>query len=60
MEPLEAVSLHGRVDAEVIEALTALGYSIVEAQSSIAIPGKTREGDAEARFAESVYSFLAR
>lgn len=57
MEPLEAVSRMGEVDAEVMEALTALGYSIVEAQSALQSLGKDEEGDAEARLRKALQFF---
>jgi len=57
MEPLEAVSRMGEVDAEVMEALTALGYSIVEAQSALQSLGKDEEDDAEARLRKALQFF---
>ncbi len=49
LEPLEAASRMDEVDAEVMEALTALGYSIVEAQAALQSIGKDKETNAEER-----------
>ena len=57
MEPLEAVSRMDDVDAEVMEALTALGYSIVEAQAALQSLGKDEESDAEERLRKALQYF---
>lgn len=48
LEPLEAASRMDQVDTEVMEALTALGYSIVEAQAALQSIGKDADGEANA------------
>jgi Holliday junction DNA helicase RuvA len=47
---LEPVSMMSDTDAEVLAALTALGYSVVEAQAALqSIPRDTPQDDVEAR-----------
>ncbi len=49
LEPLEAAASMDNIDTEVLEALTGLGYSIVEAQAALqSIPSET-EKDVETR-----------
>ncbi len=58
LEPLEAASKMDDVDAEVMEALTALGYSIVEAQAALQSLGKGEEDtDAEERLRKALQYF---
>lgn len=58
LEPLEAVSKMDEIDAEVMEALTALGYSIVEAQTALQSLGKDdAEADAETRLRKALQYF---
>ena len=58
LEPLEAVSKMDEIDAEVMEALTALGYSIVEAQSALQSLSKDdQEADAETRLRKALQYF---
>jgi holliday junction DNA helicase RuvA len=58
LEPLEAASKMDEVDAEVMEALTALGYSIVEAQAALQSLGKGEEDtDAEERLRKALQYF---
>lgn len=57
LEPLEAISRLDEVDTEVIEALTALGYSVIEAQAAIQSLGKNEEGDAEERLRKALQFF---
>ncbi|MDY6866722.1 MAG: Holliday junction branch migration protein RuvA [Chloroflexota bacterium] len=58
LEPLEAASKMDDVDAEVMEALTALGYSIVEAQAALQSLGKREEDtDAEERLRKALQYF---
>lgn len=58
LEPLEAASKMDEVDAEVMEALTALGYSIVEAQAALQSIGKGEEdSDAEERLRKALQYF---
>ena len=49
VDGLEAVSGFSDVDAEVIDALTALGYSIVEAQAALQSIPRDAPGDLESR-----------
>lgn len=58
LEPLEAVSKMDETDAEVMEALTALGYSIVEAQTALQSLAKDDEdADAETRLRKALQYF---
>ncbi len=57
LEPLEAVTRMDEVDTEVMEALTALGYSIVEAQSALQSLEKDEEADAETRLRRALQYF---
>jgi Holliday junction DNA helicase RuvA len=57
MEPLEAISRMDEIDAEVMEALTALGYSIVEAQTALQSLGKDEDGNAEERLRKVLQYF---
>ena len=56
-EPLEAVSRMDEVDTEVMEALTALGYSIVEAQAALQSLGVDEDSDAETRLRKALQFF---
>ncbi len=49
LEPLEAAAAMDDVDTEVLEALTALGYSIVEAQAALQSIPSDAEKDVETR-----------
>jgi len=57
LEPLEAASRMDDVDTEVMEALTALGYSIVEAQTALQSIGKEEAADAETRLRKALQYF---
>jgi holliday junction DNA helicase RuvA len=57
LEPIEAVSRMDEVDTEVLEALTALGYSIVEAQAAIQSLGRNEGEDAEERLRKALQYF---
>ncbi|MEA3327246.1 MAG: Holliday junction branch migration protein RuvA [Chloroflexota bacterium] len=57
LEPLEAAIMMDDVDAEVMEALTALGYSIVEAQAALQFLGKDKDSDAETRLRKALQYF---
>ena len=57
MEPLEAISHMDDIDAEVMEALTALGYSIVEAQTALQSLGKDEDSDAATRLRKALQYF---
>jgi len=57
LEPLEAASKMDEVDTEVMEALTALGYSIVEAQAALQSLGKNEDSDAETRLRKALQYF---
>ncbi len=58
LEPLEAISKMDEIDAEVLEALVALGYSIIEAQSALQyLPKADQEMDAEARLRQALGYF---
>jgi Holliday junction DNA helicase RuvA len=57
LDPLETVSRMDEVDTEVMEALTALGYSIVEAQAALQSLGKDEESDAEERLRKALQYF---
>jgi Holliday junction DNA helicase RuvA len=54
MEPVASVS---DVDAEVLEALTALGYSVVEAQSALQIIPRDTPQDVETRLRAALQYF---
>jgi holliday junction DNA helicase RuvA len=49
LEPLEAAAVMDDLDTEVVEALTALGYSIVEAQAALQSIPPDAEEDLETR-----------
>jgi len=57
LEPLEAASRMDETDTEVMEALTALGYSIVEAQAAVQSLGKNEDDNAEARLRKALQYF---
>jgi len=57
LEPLESALRMDEVDAEVIEALTALGYSIVEAQTAIQSLGEDEDADPETRLRKALQYF---
>lgn len=58
LEPFEAVSKMDEIDAEVMEALTALGYSIVEAQTALqSLSGEDHGTDAETRLRKALQYF---
>lgn len=58
LEPLEAVSQMDEIDAEIMEALTALGYSIVEAQAALqSISREDQDADAETRLRKALQYF---
>lgn len=57
LEPLETVSRMDDVDTEVMEALTALGYSIVEAQAALQSLERDEEADAETRLRKALQYF---
>ncbi|MCB2210022.1 Holliday junction branch migration protein RuvA [bacterium] len=57
LEPLEAISRLDEVDTEVIEALTALGYSVVEAQAAVQSMGKNEGENAEERLRKALQFF---
>lgn len=57
LEPLEAAARMDDVDAEVMEALTALGYSIVEAQTALQSINKEGAEDAETRLRKALQYF---
>jgi len=57
LEPLEAASKMDEVDTEVMEALTALGYSIVEAQAALQSIGKNQNANAEERLRKALQYF---
>jgi len=58
LEPLEAVSKMDEIDAEVMEALTALGYSVVEAQTALQSLSREDQGaDAETRLRKALQYF---
>ncbi len=57
LEPLEAAAKMDEVDSEVMEALTALGYSIVEAQSALQSLSKDETQDAETRLRKALQYF---
>lgn len=58
LEPLEAMSKMDQIDAEVMEALTALGYSIVEAQTALqSLSREDQEAEAETRLRKALQYF---
>jgi len=57
LEPLEAISKIDEVDTEVMEALTTLGYSIVEAQAALQSLGKEKDSNAEERLLKALQYF---
>jgi Holliday junction DNA helicase RuvA len=57
LEPLEAAALMDGVDMEVMEALAALGYSIVEAQAALQSINKEESEDAETRLRKALQYF---
>ncbi len=56
LEPLETASRMDEVDTEVMEALIALGYSIVEAQAALQSVGRD-DSDAETRLRKALQYF---
>jgi Holliday junction DNA helicase RuvA len=57
LEPLEAASRLDDVDTEVLEALTALGYSVVEAQAALQSVGREESPDVEERLRKALQYF---
>jgi len=58
LDPLEAVSKLDEIDAEVMEALTALGYSVVEAQTALqSLSSEDQEADSETRLRKALQYF---
>lgn len=57
LEPLEAATRMDEIDTEVMEALTALGYSIVEAQAALQYAGKDAGSTAEERLRKALQYF---
>lgn len=57
LEPLEAVAMTDGVNAEVMEALTTLGYSVVEAQAALQFLGRDEDSDAETRLRKALQYF---
>ncbi len=57
LEPLQEASRLDEVDMEVMEALTALGYSVVEAQAALQSLTKEVEADAETRLRKALQYF---
>ncbi len=57
LEPLEAVSKMDEIDAEVMDALIALGYSIVEAQTALQSIPRDEDLDAEERLRKALQYF---
>ena len=57
LEPLEAAVKMDEVDTEVMEALTALGYSIVEAQTALQSISRDDTDDAENRLRKALQYF---
>lgn len=57
LEPLESALRMDEVDAEVMEALTALGYSIVEAQTALQSLGRDEGDDPETRLRKALQYF---
>ena len=57
LEPLEAAYRLDDVDTEVLEALTALGYSVVEAQAALQFIGREENPDVEERLRKALQYF---
>lgn len=57
LEPLEAVSKMDEIDIEVMEALIALGYSIVEAQAALQSLPNDEDSDSETRLRQALQYF---
>lgn len=57
LDPLEAAASLDLVDTEVMEALVALGYSIIEAQTAIQSLGRAEGEDAEERLRQALRYF---
>ncbi len=57
LEPMQAASKMDEIDLEVMEALTALGYSVVEAQAALQSLSKDNEADAETRLRKALQYF---
>lgn len=57
LDTLEAASQMDEIDTEVLEALTTLGYSIVEAQSALQSLGKNQDDDAATRLRKALQYF---
>lgn len=57
LEPLQAAARMDDVDVEVMEALTSLGYSVVEAQAALQSLAKDESGDAETRLRKALQYF---
>jgi Holliday junction DNA helicase RuvA len=57
LEPLETFSRIDEIDTEVIEALTTLGYSIVEAQAALQSISKDETSDVETRLRKALQYF---
>jgi Holliday junction DNA helicase RuvA len=57
LDTFEAASQMDEIDSEVLEALTTLGYSIVEAQSALQSIGKNQEDDAGTRLRKALQYF---
>lgn len=57
LEPLEAISIIDALDTEVMEALTALGYSVVEAQAALQSLAKDESDDLESRLRKALQYF---
>ena len=57
LEPLESTSRMDDVDLEVMEALTALGYSVVEAQTALQSIGIEKGSDPETRLRKALQYF---
>jgi Holliday junction DNA helicase RuvA len=58
LEPLEAVSKMDEIDVEIMEALTALGYSIVEAQTALqSLSREDQDADPETRLRKALQYF---
>ena len=57
LEPLEAAYRLDDVDTEVLEALTALGYSVIEAQAALQSIGRETNPDVEERLRKALQYF---
>ncbi len=57
LEPLEGAIYMDEIDTEVMEALIALGYSVVEAQAALQYLGKNEETSAEERLRKALQYF---